>query len=83
MKINRIIGMVGAATLAATPIAAHAADASRLSIASAATAAQGDAEGGPDRSLLALGVLGAVAVATGVAIVLTDGDDDEEQPTSP
>ena len=83
MRIHKIIGMLGATTLAATPIAAHASDASRLSLAGTATAAQADGESGPDRSLIALGVLAAAAVATGVAIVLVENDDDEEQPTSP
>lgn len=83
MKMSKILGTVGAFALVATPVAVNAADASRLSLAGAATTAQSDADGGPDRSLLALGVLSAIAIATGVAVVLTNDDDDEDQPTSP
>ena len=83
MKMSKLLAALGAFTLAATPIVAHAGDASRLSLAGAATAAQSDADSGPDRSFIALGVLGAIAVATGVAIVLTNDDEDEEVPTSP
>lgn len=83
MRISSMLAMLGTATLATTPIAGHAADASRLSLGGAATAAQSDADSGPDRSFIALGVLGAIAVATGVAIVLTNDDDDEEEPASP
>lgn len=83
MRMTKISAMLGAVTLAAAPIAANAADASRLSLAGPAAAVQSDADGGPDRSFIALGVLGAIAVATGVAIVLTNDDEDEETPTSP
>ncbi len=82
MRISTILATLGAFTLAAAPVAANAADAGRLSLAGSAAAAQSEADTGPDRSWIALGVLGAVAAATGLAIVLTDGDD-EEQPTSP
>lgn len=83
MRMSKILGMLSAVTLAATPIVANAADASRLSLAGSAAAVQSDADGGPDRSFIALGVLGAIAIATGVAIVITNNDDDEEAPTSP
>ena len=83
MKMSKLLGALGAFTLAASPIMAHAADASSLSLAGAATAAQSETGEGADSSWIAIGVLGAVAVAVGVAIVLTNNDDDEEVPTSP
>lgn len=83
MITGRIMGALGALTLATTPIAANAADASRLSLAPTATAAavQGEGEGG------GAGILGA-AIGVGVIAILvlglTVGDnDDEDLPTSP
>lgn len=83
MATGKIMGMLGALTLAATPIAANAADASKLSLSSAATteaaALQDDGTSG------SAGIFGA-AIAVGVAAILvlglTVGDDDEES-TSP
>ena len=81
MTAGKFVGVLGALTLAATSIAANAADASRLSLAPAATsAAAQDGEGGGGVWLAALLGVGIIAIPV---LGLTVGDDDEDLPTSP
>ncbi len=82
MTASKFVGVLGALTLAATSIAANAADASRLSLVPAATsAAAQDGEGGGSGVWLAA-LLGVGIIAIPV-LGLTVGDDDEDLPTSP
>jgi len=84
MANGKIMGMFGALALAATPIAANAADASKLSLSSAATTAavQDGGEGGSGAGIFAA-VLG-VGIAAILVLGLTIGEgDDDEAPTSP
>lgn len=80
---RKIFGALGALTLAATPIAAQASDASPLSLSSAAATAQdGGEEGGSGAGIVA-GILG-VGIAAILVLGLTVGDnDDDESPASP
>lgn len=79
---RKIFGALGALTLAATPIATQASDASPLSLSSAAAVQDGTEEGGSGAGIVA-GILG-VGIAAILVLGLTVGDnDDDESPASP
>jgi hypothetical protein len=83
--VTKLMGALGALTLAATPMAASAADASKLSLAPAATtaAAQGEAGAGGGAGILgaAIGV-GVIAILV-LGLTVGDDDNDDESPASP
>jgi hypothetical protein len=84
MATGKIMGMLGALTLAATPIAANAADASKLSLSSAATTEAALQDDGTSGSAGIFGAAIAVGVAAILVLGLTVGDDDgDDSPSSP
>lgn len=78
---GRILGALGALAIATTPVAAHAADASKLSLAPAAAQDEGSGEGGGASTGIIAGALGVGIIAI-AALGLTVGDDDFDGPVS-